>query len=105
MPVDEELRQSVAGIVGRARPPFGRSVHLHQLDGARTEAMIFLDAGGARVEWVHGKGDCAITGEGAAILDVLRGRGDPDALEREGRLTLYGDRQLVRELPAIFTAP
>jgi predicted lipid carrier protein YhbT len=101
--VDRALRETVAAIEGRVREPVGRSVHIHQLDGeARTEAMVHLDPAGVRVDWVHGHGDCAITGEGAAILDVLRGTGDPDALEREVRLVLYGDRELIRALPSIF---
>jgi hypothetical protein len=100
--IDIELRSAVAAIDGIVREPVGRSLHLHQLDGARLEAMVFLDPGGARVDWVHGKGTCAITGEGAAILAVLRGNGDPSALEAEGRLALYGDRDLIGAAAAIF---
>jgi hypothetical protein len=100
--VDTALRDVIAAVVGRVREPVGRSLHVHQLDGVRTEAMIHLDAAGARVEWVHGKGDCAITGEGAAILDVARGGGEPEALELAGRLVLYGDRDLIRTLPSIL---
>ena len=68
---------------------------MHQLDGARLEAMVYLDRQGARIEWQHGRGDCAITGEGAAILELLRGVGEPDRLENEARLVLYGDRDLI----------
>jgi len=100
--VDSELRLRIAAIEGVVREPGGRSYHVHQLDGARLEAMVYLDPGGARIEWVHGKGDCAITGEGAALLAALRGEGDPDQLEAEGRLVLYGDRDLVRAVAKVF---
>jgi len=93
--IDRQLRATVAAVEGQVRQPVGRSYHLHQLDGARLEAMVHLDPAGARIEWVHGKGDCAITGEGEAILAMLRGDGDPDALEAGGRLVLYGDRGLI----------
>lgn len=100
--IDSELRALVAGIEGAARQPAGRSYHLHQLDGARLEAMVYLDPDGARVEWLHGKADCAISGEGAAILMVLRGDGDPNALEAVGRLGLYGDRELIAIAARVF---
>ena len=61
--VDQQLRDVISSIEGRVRAPVGRSIHVHQLDGARTEAMVHLDTGGARIDWVHGKGDCAVTGE------------------------------------------
>jgi predicted lipid carrier protein YhbT len=101
-PIDCELRLLVAAIEGAAREPAGRSYHLHQLDGARLEAMVYLDPSGARVEWLHGKADCAITGEGEAILAVLRGDGDPDGLEADGRLVLYGDRELIAVAGRVF---
>lgn len=100
--IDGELRSVIAAIEGVVREPVGRSYHLHQLDGVRLEAMVYLDPGGARIEWVHDKGDCAITGEGAAILAVLCGEGDPDVLETEGRLVLYGDRDLIRAAARVF---
>lgn len=102
--VDTELRAAIAAVEGRQGGLTGHSVHLHQLDGVRTEAMVYFDAAGARVDWVHGKGDCAVTGEGSAILEVLLGTGDADALERDGHLVLYGDRGLVRALPEAFAA-
>jgi predicted lipid carrier protein YhbT len=103
--VDTELRSTIAAVEGSVREPAGRSIHLHQLDGAKTEAMVYLDPGGVRIDWVHGKGDCAITGEGAAILSLLRGEGDPDGLEAAGRLVLYGDRDLVRAAVKVFGWP
>jgi predicted lipid carrier protein YhbT len=103
--VDQELRSLVAGIACRAPRLAGRSLHLHQLDGARMEAMVYLEAAGARVEWVHGRGDCAITGEGAAMLAMLRGEADPDAMAASGRLVLYGDPELIRMAPALFESP
>jgi predicted lipid carrier protein YhbT len=100
--IDSQLRSLIAAIEGVVREPVDRSYHLHQLDGARLEAMVHLDPAGARIEWVHGKGDCAITGDGAAILAVIRGEGDPDVLETEGRLVLYGDRELVGVAARVF---
>ena len=100
--VDSELRSLIAAIEGVVREPVGRSYHLHQLDEARLEAMVYLDPGGARIEWVHGKGDCAITGEGAAIRAVLSGERDADVLETEGRLVLYGDRDLIGAAARVF---
>ncbi|MEA2682872.1 MAG: hypothetical protein QOK05_1200, partial [Chloroflexota bacterium] len=76
--------------------------HLHQLDGARMEAMVYLDSAGVRIEWVHGKGDCAITGAGAAILSVLRGDIPVGILEANGSLVVYGDRELIDEAPRVF---
>jgi predicted lipid carrier protein YhbT len=99
---DVELRATIAAVEGQVREPVGRSFHLHQLDGERTEAMVYLEPGGVRIEWVHGKGDCAITGEGGALLAVLHGTSDPDQLEAEGRLVLYGDRDLVRSAAKVF---
>jgi predicted lipid carrier protein YhbT len=100
--VDSELRSLVAAIEGVAGETVGCSYHLHQLDGEKLEAMVYLDPGGARIEWVHGKGDCAITGDGEAILALLRGDGDPDVLEGEGRLVLYGDRNLIASAATVF---
>jgi ubiquinone biosynthesis protein UbiJ len=100
--LDDELRALVSAVVGRVREPVGRSLHLHQLDGARMEAMVYLDVAGARVAWVHGKGDCAITGEGSAILAVLRDGADARALAEDGRLVLYGDLGLVAAAADIF---
>jgi predicted lipid carrier protein YhbT len=102
--VDDQLRSVVAAIEGAVRQPVDSSYHVHQLDGARLEAMVYLEPAGARIVWVHGKGTCAITGEGAAILAVLRGEGDPDTLETEGRLVLYGDRELIRAAATVFKA-
>jgi hypothetical protein len=99
---ESELRALVARIAGQVGEPVGRSLHLHQLDGERMEAMVHLDPSGARVEWVHGKGDCAITGEGAAMLALLRGEAPAEKLEAAGRLVLYGDRGLIAAAPAIF---
>jgi predicted lipid carrier protein YhbT len=65
--------------------------------------MVYLEPGGARIDWVHGKGDCAITGEGAAMLALLQGKGDPDQLVAQGRLVLYGDRELIRAAAEIFS--
>ena len=104
-PVDAELRAVIAAIQGIVREPIGRSFHIHQLDGVRTEAMVHLDAGGVRIEWVHGKGDCAITGGGAAITAVLRGEGSPHQLEADGSLVLYGDRELIDQAAEIFAPP
>jgi predicted lipid carrier protein YhbT len=101
--VDDELRSLVARVEGVVREPVGSSYHLHQLDGANLEAMVYLDPGGARIEWVHGKGTCAISGEGAAILALLRGEQDPDALEVGGRLVLYGDRDLIGAAARVFS--
>jgi predicted lipid carrier protein YhbT len=101
--VDSELRSRIAAIEGLVREPLGRSFHVHQLDGERLEAMVYLDRGGVRIEWQHGKGDCAITGEGAAILELLRGDGEPDRLETEARLVLYGDRHLIRAAAGVFS--
>jgi len=105
--VDRKLRSLVAAAEGSVREPAGRSYHIHQLDGARLEAMVYLDPGGARVEWEHNHGDCAITGEGRAILAVLTGDGMAEVLEAVGRLALYGDRELIRAAPSVFspTAP
>jgi len=100
--VDGELRSRVAAIEGIVREPVGSSYHLHQLDGAQLEAMVYLDPTGARIEWVHGKGTCAITGEGEAILALLRGEGAPDVLETEGRLVLFGDRDLIGAFARVF---
>lgn len=66
--------------------------------------MVALDPAGVRIEWVHGKGDCAITGSGAAILALLRGDPDADQGEANGTLVLYGDRDMVRLAPAVFGA-
>ena len=99
---DPGLRSLVAAIQGAVREPLGRSYHLHQLDGARLEAMVYLDPAGARIEWAHGRGDCAITGEGAAILAVLRGRRSADRCEADGSLVLYGDRDLIRTASNVF---
>jgi len=101
--VDQELRERIASLEGQHREPVGRSFHLHQLDGAGTEAMVYLEPAGVRIDWVHGKGDCAITGEGEAMLAVLRGGCDPDQLEAEGHLALFGDRELIRAAPQVFT--
>jgi hypothetical protein len=100
--VDGELRSRVAAIEGIVREPVGSSYHLHQLDGAQLEAMVYLDPTGARIDWVHGKGTCAITGEGEAILALLRGEGVPDVLETEGRLVLFGDRDLIGAFARVF---
>ena len=102
MEVDKELRSLVAAVEGRRLGPAGKSFHLHQLDGERLEAMVYLDPMGARVDWVHGKGDCAITGEGEAMLALLRGEGDAGLLAHQGRLTLYGDLALVQRAPEVF---
>jgi hypothetical protein len=99
---ESELRLLLSRVVGEVPEPAGRSFHIHQLDGERLEAMVYLDATGGRVEWVHGKGDCAITGEGDAILALLRGEADATALESSGRLVLYGDRQLIGIAASIF---
>ena len=99
--VDVELHALIADIEGSSRQPHGRSLHIHQLDGRRLEAMVYLEPEGARVEWTHGKGDCAVTGPGAAILALLRGEvteGEPGG---EG-LVLYGDRMLIDVAPSIF---
>jgi hypothetical protein len=85
------------------REPVGSSYHIHQLDGANLEAMVYLEPGGARIDWVHGKGTCAITGKGAAILALLRGEQDPGALEANGQLVLYGDRDLVGVAARVFS--
>jgi len=102
--IDTTLRATIAAVEGRVREPVGRSLHIHQLDGARTEAMVYLESTGARVEWVHGKGDCAVTGAGASILALLRGHPGPAEFEADGSLILYGDRDLVDRAPAIFAA-
>ncbi len=94
----------IAAIEGRARAPIGRTLHIHQLDGLRTEAMVYLEVAGARVVWKHGKGDCAITGAGAAILALLNGEQEAARLEAEGGLILYGDRELVERTPSIFAS-
>lgn len=99
---DIELRSLIEAVEGTVREPVGRSYHLHQLDGARLEAMVYLDATGVRVDWAHGKGDCAVTGSGAAILSLLKGNGSPDEIEAQGSLVLYGDRDLVGAAPAVF---
>ena len=100
---DAKLRSLIAAIEGTIREPVGRSYHLHQLDGARLEAMVYLEATGVRVEWTHGKGDCAVTGSGAAILSLLEGDGAPDEDEAQGSLVLYGDRDLVRVASTVFS--
>ena len=102
---DQGLRSLVSAIQGTVREPLGRSYHLHQLDGARLEAMVYLDPAGVRIEWVHGRGDCAITGEGAAILSVLRGRRSAERCEADGTRVLYGDRDLIRAASNVFRAP
>lgn len=102
--VDAALRSHIAAIEGLVREPVGRSLHIHQLDGVRTEAMVYLDPGGVRIDWVHGKGDCAITGPGHAILALLRGQGPADG-EPDAGLVLYGDRDLVGQAAAIFAPP
>ena len=89
-------------MAGVRRQPLGKSLHIHQLDGGRLEAMVHLDPEGARVTWEHGKGDCAITGEGEAILEVLMGSLDAEAAAAAGRLVLYGDLELVRAAPRVF---
>lgn len=101
---DRELRSQIQAVEGRPREPFGRTFHIHQLDGARLEAMVSLDPAGVRIEWVHGKGDCAITGSGASILSLLRGGIGADEGVADGTLVLYGDGDLVRMAPAIFSA-
>ena len=100
--VDTQLRALVAQLAGQARNPVGSSFHLHQLDGARMEAMVHLEAAGVRVEWVHGRGTCAITGEGRAILSLLRGTSDIGTEEARGAVTLYGDRELARRAALVF---
>jgi hypothetical protein len=100
--VDVELRTLVGSIQGRIVAPIRRSFHLHQLDGARMEAMVYLEPDGARVDWVHGKGDCALTGEGLAMLEVLTGRVAPEAMAAAGRLSLYGDDALIRRAAEVF---
>jgi len=102
---DAELHSLVAAVEGTVREPVGRSYHLHQLDGARLEAMVYLDPAGVRIEWAHGKGDCAITGSGAAILSVLRDNDAGDRGVAEGNLVLYGDRELIRAASTVFTPP
>jgi len=102
---DAELRSLIAAVEGAVREPVGRSYHLHQLDGGRLEAMVYLDPAGIRIEWVHGKGDCAITGSGAAILAVLRGNDSGDRGVAEGNLVLYGDRELIRAASTVFSPP
>lgn len=100
---DADLRSLIAAVEGSVREPVGRSFHLHQLDGARLEAMVYLDPAGVRIEWEHGKGDCAITGSGAAILAVLLGHGSAAASEAEGSLALYGDRDLIGTVSTVFS--
>ena len=100
---DAELRSVIAAVEGTICQPIGRSYHLHQLDGARLEAMVYLEATGVRIEWAHGKGDCAITGSGAAILSLLRGDGSADEIEAQGSLVLYGERDLVGAASAVFS--
>jgi hypothetical protein len=100
--IDFELRALIGAVAGARREPVGRSFHVHQLDGARLEAMIHLEAAGVRIDWVHGKGDCAITGEGAAILGVLRGDGPTTQHVADGSLVLYGDLELVAAAPSVF---
>jgi hypothetical protein len=100
-----ELRSLIAAVEGTVREPFGRSYHLHQLDGARLEAMVYLDPAGVRIEWAHGKGDCAITGSGAAVLSVLRRKSSDDEVEADGTLVLYGDRDLIRAASTVFSRP
>lgn len=102
---DAELRSVIATVEGTIREPLGRSYHLHQLDGARLEAMVYLDPAGVRIEWAHGKGDCAITGSGAAVLSVLRGNHSADEFEADGTLILYGDRDLIRAASTVFSHP
>ena len=102
--VDAALRSLIAGVEGQRREPVGRSFHIHQLDGARLEAMVYLEPGGLRIDWSHGKGDCAITGEGDAILSVLRGDQRVDSSAASGRPVLYGDLELVRRAPQVFSA-
>ena len=102
--VDAALRSLIAAIEGRVREPVGRSFHIHQLDGARLEAMVYLEPGGVRIDWTHGKGDCAITGEGQAILSALRGDLPVDSSAADGSLVLYGDLELVRRARAVFVA-
>lgn len=105
MPENDELRALIAAVAGRRVEPFGRSLHVHQLDGGRLEAMVYLDARGARVRWEHGKGDCAITGAGRAILNLLHGRVPGADSSTTEELTLYGDLDLVKLAPAIFGSP
>ena len=102
---DAELRSVIATVEGTIREPLGRSYHLHQLDGARLEAVVYLDPAGVRIEWAHGKGDCAITGSGAAILSVLRGNDSADQSVAEGHLVLYGDRDLIHAASTVFSRP
>jgi hypothetical protein len=100
--VDAELRSFIAAVEGQVREPVGRSFHIHQLDGTRLEAMVYLEPAGVRIEWTHGKGDCAITGEGAAILAVLHGSAPAELGPSDGGLVLYGDLELVRRAPSVF---
>ena len=100
---DADLRSLIEAVEGTVREPVGRSYHLHQLDGARLEAMVYLEATGVRIEWAHGKGDCAVTGSGAAILSLLRGNGSTDQSEAQGSLVLYGDRDLLGAAAAVFS--
>jgi hypothetical protein len=101
--VDVQLRSLLVSLSGKHREPEGRTYHLHQLDGARLEAMVELHRHGVRIQWAHGHGDCAITGAGQALLDLLLGRRSAQACEASGELTLYGDRDLIERAPEVFT--
>jgi len=101
--VDVRLRSLLLSIRGKHREPVGRSYHLHQLDGARQEAMVELHPDGVRIEWRHGHGDCAITGAGQALLAVLLGERSAEECEAAGELVLYGDRDLIHQAPEVFT--
>jgi len=101
--VDIQLRSLLLSIRSKGRDPVGRTYHLHQLDDARLEAMVDLHRNGVRIEWAHGHGDCAITGAGHALLAVLLGQRSAEECEGAGDLVLYGDRDLIRRAPEVFT--
>lgn len=103
--MEGELRALIAAVEGQVREPTGRSFHIHQLDGDRLEAMVYLEPAGVRIDWLHGRGDCAITGAGGTIMALLRGTVavDSEAVRRD--LVLYGDLDLVRRAPEVFSAP
>jgi len=101
--VDVQLRSVLLSVRSKHREPVGRTYHLHQLDDARLEAMVDLHRNGVNIEWAHGHGDCAITGAGHALLAVLLGERSAEECEAAGDLVLYGDRDLIRRAPEVFT--
>jgi uncharacterized protein (TIGR03083 family) len=96
--IDEWLTVLSAPLPGDPDPrssalPEGRVLHIHTTDGASGtgEWLIRHQSGGVTVEPGHGKGDAAMTGPAALLLQVLLRRAPAD----DPALTVFGDPGLV----------